>query len=122
MLNPACKELYLADDEFGRIFKDRHGNGMTKDEFWKQVRSEGEQRRSNGLWQRCCPRCPLPRQPRARTRALPHTLVTRAPLAQRPRSPGSVALVALSRSSSAALRWRQPFWKQRDAKKRAGLF
>ena len=35
-LNPACKELYLADDEFGKIFKKPDGSGMSKDEFWKQ--------------------------------------------------------------------------------------
>ena len=35
-LNPACKELYLADEEFGKIFKKPDGSGMSKDEFWKQ--------------------------------------------------------------------------------------
>ena len=35
-LNPACKELYLKDEEFALIFKKTDGKGMTKEEFWKQ--------------------------------------------------------------------------------------
>ena len=49
-LNLACKELYLADEEFGKIFKKPDGSGMSKDEFWKQPFGSSATKKRAGLF------------------------------------------------------------------------